>query len=503
VLHEPGQPGRFVIDDRKPVLIPDWLAELHPEPGDDYGVIANIPNANEWLKEYGGGELCDTMANTQLSWLNQMTRYVVPDMSPHDWVAGATLSLVGDCVAGHTGLNDALRPIRATYFKARGYRPNSDRVADWRNCIATAIEKKIGGRGRPKQNDPCSVEDDLTGLSAAVQKQKAEKFLASIKNGTWLDQQKFAPLQYAIPNLLPEGYAVLAGGPFTGKSVLLVQFGLACARGAYVFGVKCPKRHVYYLALETSLPRLQELCQQVLGDNEIPLWFNFEIDVAPKQLIPRVEAYLKVYPDALIMIDTLARAMEPPQKGETTYDRDYRIGARLKDLDKRYTGCTIIASRHTRKGKADDWIELVSGTNAITGAADSLMILSRTRGSQDGRLQITSRVMDEAEYAVMLERPLGWHLDGEDLDQASDKASSQQHVSRLGERSQEIIDFVNDNPNGVTAEEVAKETGIDIAKVRVNLSNNVKRGNIMRIKTGVYGPTRKLRAGSGKEDDDD
>lgn len=512
VLHEPGQPGRFVIDDRKPVLIPDWLAELHPEPGYTATELAEVPSASMWVEEFGDRDdgPCWRMAGIMDEVISKLEAGSQHDA--HDNMISATLKLVGERVKGHHGLGGALSILqRAFEQKTRGMKRHRDWKQDFWGAVWGAIRKQVGDHGEPRDYDSCSRrksgapadDDDVAGIGAAVRKQKADKFLGSLGNGAWLSKQKFAPLQYSVPGLLPEGYAVLAGGPFTGKSVLLVQFGLACARGAYVFGVKCPKRHVYYLALETSEPRLQELCLQVLGHPEIPRWFNYELEVPPKQLIPRVETYLKIYPDALIMIDTLSRVMGPPIKGETTYDRDYRIGAQLKDLDKKYTGCTIIASRHTRKGKADDWTELVSGTNAITGAADTLLILSRMRGTGNGTLQIASRVMKEAEYSVILEEPLGWHLDGEDLDDAADKVDSAKRNARLSARSNDIIDLVCDSPNGITPNEVADKLGIDVKKVNVYLSNNANSGHISRVRRGVYGPPGKLRVSSPSSGDDD
>jgi RecA-family ATPase len=79
-------------------------------------------------------------------------------------------------------------------------------------------------------------------------------------NGAWLNSQQFPPLQYAVPELLPEGLVVLAGPPKIGKSWLIHHWALECARGGKVFGQKCNKRHTLYLALEDGHRRIQTQC---------------------------------------------------------------------------------------------------------------------------------------------------------------------------------------------------------------------------------------------------
>jgi hypothetical protein len=503
VLYDPTQPLRFVTDDRDPAEMPAWLAEFHPEPGSLNGQVADIPDARAWLEQWGGSmqdQRCRAMAGT---WSKRRAGSV------HDVMRDTVNALVGDCVAGHIGLNSSLADVRDKFYAdMRGKSREREKVGDWRNAIATAIARKVGGRGKPRSGDPCKVDDfdDLEGIGASVKRQKSDKLLAGIKNGAYLSKQKFAPLKYAVPGLVPEGYSVLAGAPFIGKTVILLQFGLACSQGGEVLGIQCEKRHVFYLALESSEPRLQDACFKLLGDDEdIPDWFDYKIEVEPRNLAQTAEAYLEMYPDALILIDTLTIAIEaePMLKGESTYDRDSRVGKRFKALDKKYTGCTIIASRHTKKGKAiTDWVEMVSGTHAIAGAADTLMVLTRTRGAQDGILRTVSRVMDEAEYALLLENPRGWHLDGDDLDEAADKVNYVKRENKLGGRSIDVIDYVNKHASGVSITQIANATGIPFDQSKYYVYTALKRGDIGKIKRGLYGPASKLLAGANNNDDE-
>lgn len=496
VLWDPDKP-RAIIDGRDPVPIPKWLSRLHPEPGAGSDLRADVPDARAWVRKYGKGEPCEWRDKL----LDEAEELYRDGEVPHEVLTKYTLSLVGDTVVGHPGLEVALNELEVMHRDAMA---GKSREREWRvefwGAVAGAIARKFL-RGRVYGEDPCNDNGDFSEAGASVKQQKQNRLLATIKTGAWLSQQKFKPLQFAVPKILPEGYTVLAGAPFTGKSVLMTRLGIEVARGGYVFGMKVRRRHVYYLALETSEPRLQEQCFELLGDDdEIPEWFNFENVVPPKQLVPKVDAYLDTYPGSLVMIDTLSRVMEAPVKGESTYDRDYRIGSYLKNLEMRYSGATILASRHTKKGKTDDWLELVSGTNAVTGAADTVYVLDRTRNTQDGMLQIASRVMDEARYSLTIERPYGWMLEGSDLDESANNAHKRQTKGKLGDHSVEVIDFIESNPNGVDRQAVAKELGISESDAGVYLKRATDAGHIVRIKRGVYGPVGKSRVGA---DDDD
>ena len=51
------------------------------------------------------------------------------------------------------------------------------------------------------------------------------------RNGTWLDEQHFPPLEYAVPGIITEGMGLLVGPPKKGKSWFVGNIGLAVAAG--------------------------------------------------------------------------------------------------------------------------------------------------------------------------------------------------------------------------------------------------------------------------------
>ncbi|MCZ7526558.1 MAG: hypothetical protein M5U14_09385 [Acidimicrobiia bacterium] len=90
----------------------------------------------------------------------------------------------------------------------------------------------------------------------------------------------------------------------------------------------------------------------------------------------------------------------PALNGETTYQRDYRIGAALKALTDDHPGTTVIVNHHDRKASSDDFVDAVSGTHGLAGSADTVVILGRGRHDSTGLVQVTGRDVPEAEYAV-------------------------------------------------------------------------------------------------------
>lgn len=346
---------------------------------------------------------------------------------------------------------------------------------------------------------PDATDKEARVLDGIKPRRDTSRLLSGIYNGDWLDRQEFPPLAFAIPDLVPAGLVILAGAPFCGKSLLVLRMGLEVARGGSVFGVRVQRRPVLYLALEDSPNRMQKRVRELLGEGvPVPRGFYGGHDVAPGKLPETVRAWLNAPGNAggMVLVDVLGKVMDRPQKGETQYDRDYRVLGSLKAVCAEYPELSLIVNHHTRKAGAagTDYLETVSGTNAITGAADTVLVIDRKRDEKEGRLRVVSRDIDPAEYAMVLEHPFGWRMDGDSLSAAADLAAIQpRRVTTLSDKTRNLTTLVCSRGNGISVEDVAAELEMTIADARNRLKRGVDKGDIRRIARGIYGPPRKVR----------
>jgi hypothetical protein len=285
---------------------------------------------------------------------------------------------------------------------------------------------------------------------------------------------------------MPAGFAIIAGPPKLGKSLLVLDWLLAGAIGGVALGkVRVGAvRDVLYLALEDGDRRLQARCRLLLGDGyPIPGRFRYILTVPPGQVLAVLDDALSRYPDTqVVVIDTLAKVMPLPLQGETAYQRDYRVAVALKRRTDERPGLTIVVNHHTRKALADDFIDSVSGTHGLAGAADTIIVVTRARGQEDGTLRVTGRDVTEAAYAVRFRYPF-WLLDGADLDEARANVRRRAEIGALGGRSAEIIEFVRQHPAGVHAKQVREKFGND---ADMYLKRLLESGRLTRPKRGLY-----------------
>jgi hypothetical protein len=328
----------------------------------------------------------------------------------------------------------------------------------------------------------------LQGVSRNSNKpEDSGSLLEGTRYGDWLSEQTFAPLCFAVPDIVPAGFTLLAGPPKAGKSWLLLDWLLAVSMGGHALG-KIPvgdPRQVLYLALEDSDRRMQARCSTLLQHPETKLSgkFAYRTRLHPHQAVATIRAFIEQHPDtALIAVDTLGRVMPPMQNGETTYQRDYRIGAALQSVADEHPGLGIVAAHHTRKSISADFVDSVSGTNGLAGAADTIIVLTRDRHSSDGLLSVTGRDVEEAEYALVSERGR-WLLEGADLSESVTAAQERKDVENLGGQSKAILAYFAEHPEGARSRDVAEKFG---KTAYTYLSRLADAGQLEKLERGLY-----------------
>jgi phage/plasmid primase-like uncharacterized protein len=228
----------------------------------------------------------------------------------------------------------------------------------------------------------------------------------------------FNPVRWIVPGLLPAGLTILAGAPKTGKSWFALDLAIAGATGGAVLGkVQVDPGDVLYLALEDNQRRLKSRLLKRLGGESAP--DNLELATQWARLdqgaVDRLKEWLIGHPAArLIVIDTLARIRPPSNAKNNTYESDYAVGVELLQLAAEYN-VAIVLVHHTRKGEADDPLELISGSTGLTGGVDNVMVLQRVRGTDDATLFVTGRdIENENKYGLSWDSQIAaWRVTGE------------------------------------------------------------------------------------------
>jgi hypothetical protein len=112
----------------------------------------------------------------------------------------------------------------------------------------------------------------------------------------------------------------------------------------------------------------------------------------------------------LAVVDVFAKVRGVTNGNVNRYEADYAAMSELKTVADKHAVAVLVV-HHTRKLTGGDWIDEVSGTHGLAGAADAVLVLARSRGSADAVLKITGRDVEEAEHAMRFDASLGlWAL---------------------------------------------------------------------------------------------
>lgn len=303
----------------------------------------------------------------------------------------------------------------------------------------------------------------------------------------WLSMQELPPVEYVVPGIIPEGLTLLVAAPKIGKSWMVFGIALAAAEGGEVFGaIPVNRRPVLYLALEDGPRRLQSR-MRMLGIDHGPdnLLFLPRLDTPAAAAI---QAFLDRYgPEKpLIILDTLGK-VRGTYGGNDAYGNDYTQMSALKNLVDEVPGSSLVVVHHSSKAEKADFLDSVSGTQGLAGAADSVLVIERSRNTGEATLHVTSRDAAEGEYAVSMTDGI-WQLDGDGLRDAAERVTQRRQTAGLGDEMTTLIEAVSRHPEGITPKELAEQTDMDPSKVRLYLRRAVDAGRIENPHRGLYTP---------------
>lgn len=313
--------------------------------------------------------------------------------------------------------------------------------------------------------------------------------------GDWLADQEFPELQWAVEGIIPEGLTLLVGAPKAGKSWLSLGIALSVSSGTQALGkINTSEKPVLLLALEDSKRRMQSRCRSILGHNNLPNNLHIFHNVTEDRLISDMKKWVYDHYEPLnpplVILDTLGKIMSA-NNNENAYARDYKMGSSLKSVADDYPGTAVVVVHHTRKAEVTDYIDAISGTQGLSGSADSAIILHRPRNEDEGTIKVTGRDVEENEYAIVKGDNGNWQLADNTLQGSAQKAKAQS--SRMGENTTRVMDYIYENGPCTTAE----LTELFGKNVYTWLSRLTEEKRILKIGRGRYdSPDFKIRESS-------
>ena len=201
-----------------------------------------------------------------------------------------------------------------------------------------------------------------------------------------------------IEGLMGNGLGFLCAAPKMGKSWLAMDIGICVATGAPLWGYKVRKGTVLHLPLEDTYQRITQRLWKLADEVDGNLFFATESEVLSTGLLDQLAEFHEAHPDlSLVIIDTLQMVRSSAR--DYSYSADYRDVSELKRFADAH-GITVLIIHHTRKMGDTDVMNTVSGTNAITCAADFTWVLTRDRDSPDATLRITGRDVEQRELEL-------------------------------------------------------------------------------------------------------
>jgi hypothetical protein len=168
-----------------------------------------------------------------------------------------------------------------------------------------------------------------------------------------------------------------------------------------------------------------------------------------------------------VCIDTLGK-LRPPGKnqGQTLYERDYEDLGDLQKLASDYhVGVTVI--HHTRKSDSDDDLDLISGSNALAGAADSIIMFKGLRGELDVEIFVTGRDIQEIRGVIQFDtdtQTWAWIGDATEL--------------KLTENRREIWDVLKEAKKPLSITEIKDSLGKPFRTVQKTVQRMRSKGEL-------------------------
>lgn len=219
-----------------------------------------------------------------------------------------------------------------------------------------------------------------------------------------LQKMDLPPLEFVVDGLLPHGLSLLCSPPKYGKSWMSLDLGLQVARGRPFLQQPTHQCGCLYLALEDGERRLKDRMGKLLESEDAPTSFYFATSASTLKngLCEMLDDFVAAHPNVgLVIIDTFQFVRDGISKKESLYAADYREVSALKKFADSHNIALLLVHHLSKRVDDGDPYNMISGTTGITGAADTMMVLTRDkRNDANTTLSVIGRDIEGSDMVL-------------------------------------------------------------------------------------------------------
>ena len=264
-----------------------------------------------------------------------------------------------------------------------------------------------------------SNPEELKAAVAAAKREVRKVYKRGVASIAASDLQtaKIDPPECLIPDVLPQGLAILCASSKVGKSWMAMQMCLAISRGKELLDYASNQAGCLYLALEDGIFRLKDRLNKVLDGGKAPsnFYLSIKANALDGGLIKQLDEEFEEHPDIkLIIIDTLQKVRGSAKKDEIAYATDYRELGALKEYADNKRICIFLIHHLRKMADENDVFNMISGSNGIMGVCDTIFIIyKKKRQDENAVLFMTGRDIRQQDVVVHFdETKYQWEMVG-------------------------------------------------------------------------------------------
>ena len=183
------------------------------------------------------------------------------------------------------------------------------------------------------------------------------------------------PINFVVEKFMSQGVHFLAGHPKAGKSWLALWIALCVANGNELWGFKTNKSKVLYFCLEDTENRIQDRLEGMPGSETDNLLFMYDAPNMDNGFDTFLRKIVNEEPGIkLVIVDTF-QLIRGEQFAGNAYACEYAEMNYMKKIAKELD-ITIVLVHHLRKQHDNNPQNMISGTNALAGGADTTYVLN-------------------------------------------------------------------------------------------------------------------------------